>query len=261
VTAEKVVFTVLTKDYDELRQPESIRRDFDYICFCNDFTETNIGIWQIRPIPYENSEPVRMCRYVKLLPHRLLPEYKYSLWLDCNQRLTEELYRRFDKCIADNSRCAMVLHPERDCTYQEAYVLIGGLVDRPEIIYRQTEYLLRNNFPPRCGLFVTCCIFREHNNRGIVDFDELWWQLLDEFSFRDQMSVMFALRATGIRPAIFYGRDFWQKFRLDHTKTVQNYSIVEKIYRRFRSKIWIIKLAGLLRKNSIYDFLNKDVEL
>ena len=70
------IYTVLTGNYDELRQPEVIDETFDYICFSNDIRESQIGIWQVRPFDNRNTNATRESRYPKLNPHAVLPEYE-----------------------------------------------------------------------------------------------------------------------------------------------------------------------------------------
>ena len=53
---QKVIYTCLTGGYDTLLQPSIIDNQFDYICFSNDITEKQIGIWQIRKISFESND-------------------------------------------------------------------------------------------------------------------------------------------------------------------------------------------------------------
>ena len=258
---KKVVYTALTKGYDELRQPEFVREDYDYICFSNDVDDMNTGVWQIRKMPYLHAEKVRMCRYVKLHPQELLPDYKYSMWLDCNQRLTEEHFWRMEKCIAENCRLGMVIHPERDCVYQEAYCCTNGLNDTPERIFEHTKFLLDRKFPPRAGLWVTCCIFREHNDPDIAAFDKLWWEVLNALSFRDQMSVTYALKCSNVTPAVLFGRSYWEKYKIEHTGRTKQASFIKRSFRFLFRRAMMFRLALLLRSHGICEYDWRKVEL
>ena len=49
-----VIYTAVVGNYDEIKQPQVVDNRFDYILFSNDIKEKNVGIWQVRPIPYHN---------------------------------------------------------------------------------------------------------------------------------------------------------------------------------------------------------------
>ena len=213
---KKVVYTALVGNYDLLKEPEVIRDDYDYICFSNDLPNKHYGVWKVRPISYKNDENVRICRYIKMHPHTLLAEYDYCLWLDCNQRLTEDHYERADQLIHRGEICAMVIHPERDCVYQEAYALAGYLTGNPLKVYLQTKFLLSQKFPARKGLYVTCCMLFQHKHPQIIKFLNTWWSQCEQYSYRDQMGVMYALFQAKLKPAMFFSRSYWEKYRFPH---------------------------------------------
>lgn len=81
---KKVVYTCISGQYDILTDPVFINKEFDYVCFTDQpfYSE----VWQIRPIPEElNSlSQVKKQRIVKICPHRYLPEYDLSIWVDGN---------------------------------------------------------------------------------------------------------------------------------------------------------------------------------
>ena len=217
----KVVYTSLTLGYDDLKQPDLVRPDYDYICFSNDIPEEKIGIWQIRRIPYSSASGTRLTRYPKLNPHLLLPEYDYSLWVDANLDLKEEIFKRADELIAKNEILAMLPHPNRICVYQEARCLTRRLIDNPGIIYRQVKYLLQAGMPEKFGLFVCCCMLRRHNNEHIKEFSSLWWDFYSHYSYRDQMSVSYALWKTRLVPAHFWTKEFYNTFVHPHRQIIR----------------------------------------
>lgn len=53
---KNVIYTCLTGNYDGLKQPKYIYDGYDYICFSNEFSESHIGIWEIRKIPFETND-------------------------------------------------------------------------------------------------------------------------------------------------------------------------------------------------------------
>ena len=126
---KKVIYTCLTGGYDRLEQPAAVAPDWDYVCFTD--TEGQDGVWQLRKIPFESPDSVVRSRYPKILPHKALPEYKYSVYLDANLCIVDaEFYRIADRLIADEIPFAQVEHPDRDCVYEELrYCYLKDKVD------------------------------------------------------------------------------------------------------------------------------------
>ena len=79
------VYTCITGGYDSLKDPLVVNKDVDYICF-TDNARLNSNVWKIRSIPEELKmlSNVKKQRIVKICPHRYLPEYDVSVWIDGN---------------------------------------------------------------------------------------------------------------------------------------------------------------------------------
>ena len=86
----KVIYTCLTGGYDKLLQPKVIDNHFDYICFTNDQYENNVGIWQIRQMHIATDNNTILSRYPKILPHKFLAEYEYSIYMDANIQIIDQ---------------------------------------------------------------------------------------------------------------------------------------------------------------------------
>lgn len=199
----KVIYTALTKGYDELRQPETVHPDYDYICFSNDLSDADIGVWKIRKIPYANPSGTRLTRYPKLNPHLVLPEYVYSIWVDANVTIGETIYRRADELLDDGAVCALSAHAKRTTVYQEADALLHQGFGEPWLVYRQARFMLEQGFTGPAWLPVCSLIFRRHADPRVIAFSRAWWEQYCRFSCRDQMSVNYAMALAGLEAAPF----------------------------------------------------------
>lgn len=203
--AKKVIYTSLTGKYDQLTQPKCVFGGFDYICFSNDFTEKKIGIWEIRPIPFECEDRTRLSRFVKLNPHIALPDYEYSLWMDSNLCiLTDELLHIINSLIERNVMMASVLHPKLDCIYDDAIQCILGGRDGYFAIRRQVKFLHAQNYPSHNGLYENNLILRKHNEEVIRKISDDWWKLYTLYSKRDQLSLCYVLWKYGFSPDLLF---------------------------------------------------------
>jgi len=204
---KKVIYTCIVGGYDSLMQPAVVDESFDYICFSNDYSESKIGIWEIRPIPFEHEDKTRLSRYVKILPHIALPEYEYSLWIDGNIRITgREFYDAVNKAIVgDNLMCSLP-HPWRECIYLEITTcyLIRKFNLRTSV--RIKNYLKESGVPRNYGLYENNVILRKHNDVKIVQIDEQWWAEFNKYSKRDQLSLILVFKRNDFRPNLLLGK-------------------------------------------------------
>jgi len=205
-TNKWVIYTCITGSYDGLIKSMPTDSDFDYICFSDDILPEQAGIWQIRPIPCNIEDPVRRSRYVKLLPHKAVPEYEYSLWIDANIEIIDERFYEIVKhMIGKDIQIANVPHPERDCIYDELLTCLYCYKTTLFQAVRTHHHLRKLGFPRHYGLFENNIILRKHSDSQIIAIDEDWWTTFNRFSKRDQHCYMFVLWKHGIMPALLFG--------------------------------------------------------
>lgn len=207
---KNVIYTCLTGNYDTLKQPLVVDDKFDYICFSNDISSTDVGIWKIVKIPYHAEDKLMESRFVKLQPHEVLKRYEYSVWIDANiQILTESFYDRIKELINKNCLIAQVNHsfPFRDCIYEE----IGACIEKGRISLldglRQFQELKRQKFPKHFGLFENNLILRKHNDKKVVQISNLWWNNFLSGAKRDQFSLMPIYWKVGFLPELIFPKD------------------------------------------------------
>jgi hypothetical protein len=200
----KVIYTCLTGGYDRLEQPAVVDPSWDYICFTD--TEGRDGVWQLRRIPFESPDPVARSRYPKLLAHKVLPEYEYSVYMDANLCITgAEFYHLVDRCITDEEVFAQVEHPERDCLFDELrYCYLKDRIDT-RTAFRLHRQWTEAKLPRHAGLYENNLIFRRHNITEARALDEAWWKAFASGIPRDQLCLMPVFLRHGIHPALLLG--------------------------------------------------------
>lgn len=186
-----VVYTVQVGGYDVVQQPLVVDERFDYVLFTDSEESKNIGIWQVRTIPYENSDLTRVSRYPKMHPNELLNEYKASLYIDANIQITgKRIYDRVVECYEQGIDWAGIQHPYRDCIYDEAYVIYG--LETEENIFRWCHRLRKEQYPRHRGLFENNIIYRRHNTTTNLLNNE-WWKLYTNYTRRDQLTLYYVM--------------------------------------------------------------------
>lgn len=189
---KKVIYTCLTGEYDNLLDPKVVSRDFDYICFTDNLKAHNSSVWRFVKIPYESSNKRVLSRYVKLMPHKALPEYDYSLWIDANIVIEDNtFYDIINNLILSNCKIGQVSHNRYSCLYKEirhAYKI--GKVGFGEA-KSQYDFLEGIGFPRGYGFYENNVILRLHNDPFVVSISEEWWSEYLQHKNRDQFSLVY----------------------------------------------------------------------
>ena len=198
---KKVIYTSIVGGYDALIQPTAIDESFDYICFVEKGKREikQKGIWKIEEISYDNSDNRLQSRYPKLMPHKVLSQYEYSLWIDGNVSVNDHrLYEIIDNKIANGILYSGVKHWGRDCAYDEA-VGVANKVKEPLLnLVKTVLFLKKQHFPKHFGLYENNVILRKHNAPEVVEFDNIWWNLFCQYAKRDQLCHPFCYMSLGL---------------------------------------------------------------
>lgn len=188
-----VVYSALVGAYDAVIQPEVIDDRFDFVLFTNEVKEDKVGVWSIRPIPYQNRDTTRVARFVKTHPEFLLPGYKASVWMDMNVRINSRyLYERVAQLDQEGVSVSSMCHHTRDCIYDEAFAVMHMRIEHESVVLKWCRRLRKENYPVHNGLCETNVLYRKHIEI-VHGFDELWWSCIDGNSRRDQLSFNYAL--------------------------------------------------------------------
>ncbi len=194
-----VIYTIMVGAYGEIHQPSYIDDRFDYVLFSNEYKEPNVGIWRVLPIPFpeeiDRKDNKRLSRYPKTHPETMLSNYEASLYIDANIQIMDQwVYNRFVDLVTrkvDYAGIQLVV-TGRDCIYRHSYDMCITRCENDLNAMPQLQALRKENFPDHFGLNENNVIFRRHTAK-MQQVDELWWQWIVKYSFRDQFSYMYCL--------------------------------------------------------------------
>ncbi len=202
---KKCVYTALTGGYDNLIQPDYIAEDYDYICFSNDIESKTVGVWNIRPIPFQHKDNKRIACFAKMHPHSLLKEYEYCIWIDANNSLRDNyIYHVADRLYSEGAEIGQIVHPFRDCIYQEVFANMIDSTDSTFRFIKTLYFLLKNDYPYNAGLFENNCIFWSHHAPIVKDALDMFWPIYMRNSRRDQLSLGYVYYKLDIHPALLF---------------------------------------------------------
>lgn len=248
----KCIYTALTGGYDNLNQPQVIDDSYDYICFSNDIKQSNIGVWQIRPISFTHKDNTRVSRYPKFHPHVLLSDYEYSVYIDANNIILDEyIYRQAETLFKEKAIIGQVVHPYRNCIYKEIFDCMFYGSDKWTSLVKSLHFLLKNKFPFQVGLFENNLIFWNHHNPIIAEVLDEFWNIYLTKSRRDQLSLRYVYYTHNIHPALILpegehmGNSTHIK-RVEHTGSDSRHKLSAKKIQVNKIKIRVTRLIFMI---------------
>lgn len=194
------VYTSIFGGYDTLIDDQYQMPGVDYICFTDTIIQSDT--WKIiKSVPIYN-DPNRNAKKYKILPHRYLTEYDWSIWVDGNFRVisdirplcTTNVYQVYDH---------MQVFDKRDCIYDEADAILNfgninlnrspergikNWKDNPALIVDQMARYINEGYPRHNGLVSNGVIIRNHKSLDVIKNMEDWWLEIKHNSKRDQLS-------------------------------------------------------------------------
>ena len=245
---KKVIYTALVGDYDTLKEWKTIEGTpnthggWDQVCF-TDNPDIKSDFWDVRLIPKEEmiiddthfkGDKTKTARKYKCLPHKYLPEYECSLWVDasfelrpinraegtvgCVNYLPFDFWKQGMKgriSSSDNTReklyqFVLMAHPHRKTVREELDRCVKSKKDDIERMeqqvtryYKETTNLnqLENDVLkgldncPSNPLVETGFLYRCHQENHIKKFNEMWWKEIDNGSKRDQLAFNYCALA------------------------------------------------------------------
>lgn len=186
--SSKVVYTAVFGNYDKV-QPVNSEWDCDFICFTDNPTNISKG-WEIRIVRLEGELPNVANRRYKMLPHKYLENYDYSLYVDGNIKIESDPSPLFEKYLSD-SALAAPKHPFRTCAYLEAEACVSRELVSGEIVKLQMARYRAHGFPMNYGLTANGILLRKHHDENLIDMMNDWWGEYSSGGRRDQLSLAY----------------------------------------------------------------------
>ncbi|XP_057416527.1 probable hexosyltransferase MUCI70 [Lotus japonicus] len=208
-----VVASAIFGNFDEINDPKNVsdhsRMTVCFLMFVDEVTEKylrssrklainkKVGLWRIivaRNLPYMDAR--RSGKIPKLLLHRMIPNARYSIWLDGKLELVVDPYQILERFLwRKNATFAISKHYRRFDVFVEAEAnKAAGKYDNASID-SQIEFYKKEGLTPYTEAKLPlisdvpegCVIVREHVPISNL-FTCLWFNEVDRFTSRDQIS-------------------------------------------------------------------------
>lgn len=194
--AKMAYYSCFTGGYDTPPKLKFFDIDCDYILFVEnpELYDADEYVWEFRPLCFNGADTIRNARYHKIMVQDVLPEYKETVWMDSNIDFVSPLFfEDIARIRGAGITFAISTHSGRDCLYEEARMCIEMGKDKPETIEAECAYMKEQGFPEHYGLYETNLMYRNLNDLTLPKIMETWWQMVRDFSRRDQLSQMYAV--------------------------------------------------------------------
>ena len=207
------IYTAIIGRYDFPITPSYVDENCDYFCFTDNSNLTS-DFWNIIYISSDICGR-KLARKIKILPHIYLKQYSESIWIDANFRIKSSMYDFISTYSTGRSMICM-MHPERDCIYDEAIACIEQKKDSPEVINRQIAKYKSELFPHKMGLISSGILYRRHSKLKVKHLMKDWWTEVNKESGRDQLSFNYVCWKNkflyDIADILYYKNDFFEYY-------------------------------------------------
>jgi hypothetical protein len=195
------VYTALTGRYETLNeQPAARNAAIPFICFSDDPEQTS-ETWQIRPLHrILPADSVRSQRDYKLRPHRYLPDFDISLYID-NAVLLRAAPEAVFATADLTTGLSLLAHSYRKTLLDEFARVADRKLDDPariaeQLAYYQAEHPEILTQRPFWGAI----LLRDHRNATLIAAMEFWFAQVLRYTRRDQLSSRIAFAKAGLIP-------------------------------------------------------------
>ena len=186
------VVTAISGPFDALLLPDQLEPEIDYFCV-SDTVGDGYGVFRILPLPYLDADSRRSARYVKTNLLRLFPGYEVAVWIDANV-LVRSPIAVFVEATQAAGRCiGAIPHPTRRSYLEEAEVATELKLDDAELVTAQTAVYAEEKNLEEATLIETNFMVFDARRPQTARFTQLWWNQINTFSRRDQLSINYCL--------------------------------------------------------------------
>lgn len=181
-----VLYTAIFGREGRFNIPNISIPDVDRFCFTD--LDVKSRFYQIKEMNLNQLLPVMRQRWVKIcIPHEIFNNYEYSVYVDCKRPYSVDFDYLLD-CMEADSDIATRRHRRRSCVYDEGEFVIKIKKDVKAVVSKQLDFYRSQNYPAHNGLHASGLLFRRHTEK-MKEFSERWWNQVEKFSHRDQISL------------------------------------------------------------------------
>lgn len=202
-----VLYTCTNLAYDQIFSPVAMTPGVEFVLF-TDRRPPLVRGWKWAPPPAatEGLPDTLVNRYCKFFPHRIFPEADRTIYVDANTLILKDLSPLLAEFEASGAEIGLFPHKQRANIAEELeYGIEVGRIppDAVEKGREQLRFYAEEGLPADHVFTENAILFRDHRGTRVAEAMELWWEQLERFTRRDQLSLPYVLHKTGLRPHVW----------------------------------------------------------
>ena len=191
------VYTCITGDYDSVNEIQNKEKGIDYYLFTNN-KDIHSKTWNVVLIEDKTLDNHRLSRKIKMLGHPMINnKYDIFVWMDASIVWKSSIKDFVNKFLKNNSFAAFK-HSQRNCIYEESHECLRLRKDTKDNITKHIAFLRQENYPEQFGL-CEMTVFIRKKDPIVEKTMKLWFDMVCNYSKRDQLSFMYAVWKTGLK--------------------------------------------------------------
>jgi GT2 family glycosyltransferase/glycosyltransferase involved in cell wall biosynthesis len=191
------VVTAIIGPFDALLLPYHLEAEIDYYCV-SDLVTDGYGVFRIVQPPYVDADPRRSARFVKSNLLRLFPGYDFVVWIDANVLVRAAISDFVTATAASGCCVGAIPHAIRHSYLEEATAIAEMKLDEPELVELQVQAYQKVEGLAEAPLIETNFMVLNAHDPQTARFMQLWWNEINTYSRRDQLSVNYSLIQAGL---------------------------------------------------------------
>lgn len=204
-----VIYSAVFGGYDD-PQPylvsSFLRENVEFV-WISDEKLKNGNCWETWYHPYYQTDDkykyAKTNRFFKLQPHKTdLIKSDINIYIDSNKRLFNiDMLLGYCQELWDNPNLDAIFcrHTERDTVAQEVREVARLRRDDPKLVMNQYKKYIKEGFPDDIPLIVASVQIRKTKAPDLQDMLDCWWNEVYNKSYRDQISMPYAIWKTDFR--------------------------------------------------------------
>lgn len=199
-----VVYSCVVGGYDEKISPIPSNFCFDTAILFSDNSDVTSSGWVFKHLvsPNNITRPDLINRYHKFFPHLIFKDVDVSIYIDGNVEIRKNIEPLIGEFLNSKKSFGCLVHPQRDNIIQEAKACIDFKKFKngdQHLVSKQIDFYMSNKFPLDAKLKAATVLFRNHHQiDSLHSAMSLWWEQVNNFTCRDQLSLPFVLWKTGL---------------------------------------------------------------
>ena len=195
MTNHTIVYSAVTADYDKVFKPRFTTDNVEYILFMDH--PSKITGWNVRQLDTTKSNHnVLNNRWYKFFAHEVFTDVEYSIYIDGNIRIIGDLTPLIQEFKESGAALGVFKHLDRSTISEEmnACFKYNKFDPQDELqIKSQLETYYKAGMPHEQLLSDNAVIFRWHKHPKLAESMNCWWEQLQTYSKRDQISLPYVI--------------------------------------------------------------------